>query len=701
MAGTFLDTPVEYLKGVGPQRAEMLKKELGITTFGELVSLFPFRYVDRSHFHRISEISDEHAWVQLRAVITRVTEAGAPRAKRVIATVEDESGEIDLVWFQGQKWIIDKLKPGTRYIIFGKPTLFNGRWNIAHPELELPQETPLPIKETLRPLYNSTEKLKSKGLDSRGIAKLIKTLILNEKFHVPENLSDELLNSLKLMPRRDAFIHIHFPESNDLLKRAQARLKFEELFYIQLRLLKQKYLRVNKIIGHPFDKVGEYVNSFYKQYLPFELTGAQKRVIKEIRADLGSGKQMNRLLQGDVGSGKTLVALMAMLIALDNGYQCCLMAPTEILANQHFNTLSKMLGPMDVRIKLLMGSTKNAERKEIWKGLEDGSLQILIGTHALIQEEVQFKNLGMVIIDEQHRFGVAQRAKLWQKNQVTPHVLVMTATPIPRTLAMTLYGDLDNSVIDEMPPGRKPVKTTHAHESRRLELFGFIRRKVKEGRQVYIVYPLIKESETLDLKNLMEGYDAVVREFPLPEYAVSIVHGQMKQQVKDFEMQRFVKGETQIMVATTVIEVGVDIPNASVMVIENAERFGLAQLHQLRGRVGRGADQSFCILMTGDRISADARKRIQTMVETTDGFRIAEADLQLRGPGDLEGTQQSGILDLKIADVVKDEKILKFARNCAMDIITEDPILSLPKNSRIARHLTMVNMHDQNWGLIS
>lgn len=701
MVPAFLDTPVEYLKGVGPTRAEILKKELKIFTFGDLLTFFPFRYIDRRKFYRISEIHEDSTYIQIKAEIIRIQEAGSPRSRRIIATVRDDSGELDLVWFQGHKWIMERLFKGKEYIIFGKPNLFNGRWNIAHPELEDPRDKPLPLNETLRPFYSSSEKLKAKGLDSRGISKLVKALILNERFMIPENLPDEVLQSLKLLARQEAFINIHFPADPDLLKKAQSRLKFEELFVIQLRLLQQKYLRIHKSQGHPFSTVGDFVNRFYKDNLPFELTGAQKRVIREIRIDLGSGKQMNRLLQGDVGSGKTLVALMTMLIALDNGYQACLMAPTEILTMQHYQNISKMLEGLDVGLKLLTGSVKGKERKEIHEGILDGTIRILIGTHALLQEEVKFKNLGLVVIDEQHRFGVAQRAKLWEKNLISPHVLVMTATPIPRTLAMTLYGDLESSVIDELPPGRKPILTKHAFESKRLELFGFIRSKIKEGRQVYIVYPMIKESESMDLKNLMEGYDAVTREFPLPDYAVSIVHGQMKQSVKDFEMQRFIRGETQIMVATTVIEVGVDIPNATVMVIENAERFGLSQLHQLRGRVGRGGEQSFCILMTSDKLSADARLRIRTMVETTDGFRIAEADLRLRGPGDLEGTQQSGLLDLKIADVVKDEKILKYARNFATDIIRDDPNLEKEKNAQLARHLKHVGMHSQNWGLIS
>jgi len=697
----FLSTPIEYLKGVGPVRGEMLRKELQVNTFGELLSCFPFRYIDRSRFYKIAEIREEYPFIQVKGVIRSVQTVGPPRAKRLVAIIEDQTGTMDLVWFKGHRWIADKLIPGKEYVIFGRPARFNSRWNIAHPELELASDQPPPLSEILRPLYYSSEKLKAKGLDSRGISKLVKNLLLLDKFHVPETIPAEILQSLKLIPRQESFISIHFPESPEQLKRAQARLKFEELFFIQLRLLQQKFLRLNKQQGHPFLHVGEYVNRFYKNQLAFELTGAQKRVIKEIRADLGSGKQMNRLLQGDVGSGKTLVALMTMLIALDNGYQACIMAPTEILANQHFQTVTGMIQGMGVEVRLLTGSTKSADRKEIMQGLLNGEIHFMIGTHALLEEYVQFKNLGLVVIDEQHRFGVAQRAKLWDKNLVTPHVLVMTATPIPRTLAMTLYGDLDASVIDEMPPGRMPVITRHAFESKRLELFGFLRKKIGEGRQVYMVYPLINESESMDLKNLMEGYDAVVREFPLPAFAISIVHGQMKPADKEFEMQRFIKKQTQIMVATTVIEVGVDIPNASVMVIENAERFGLSQLHQLRGRVGRGSDQSFCILMTSDKLTNDARKRIQTMVNTTDGFVIAETDLQLRGPGDLEGTQQSGILDLKIADIVKDEKILKYSRNLATQIIEKDPGLELPEHQRLNHHLRMIQKYEHNWGLIS
>ncbi|MCX6245138.1 MAG: ATP-dependent DNA helicase RecG [Bacteroidetes bacterium] len=701
MQATFLETPIEYLKGVGPARAEILGKELQIRTFGELLSLFPFRYIDRSKIFPVAEVKDDTAYVQIRGKITSVETLGKLHAKRLVATLADDTGEIELVWFAGIKWVESKIKIGAEFIVFGKPSWFNGHLNIAHPELEIPGEQPVLVSDTFRPLYSSTEKLKSKGLDSRGLSRLMRTLVQSDRFFVPETLTPSILDNLRLMNRQEAFLNIHFPSSHEMLQKAQARLKFEELFYIQLRLLKQKFNRTRKQSGHTFSKVGHYLNDFYHHYLSFELTNAQKRVIKEIRGDLGSGKQMNRLLQGDVGSGKTLVALMTMLIALDNNFQACMMAPTEILAFQHYSTITKMLSGLDVKVELLTGSTKPAKRKEIAGGLTDGTLHILIGTHALIEENVQFRNLGFVVIDEQHRFGVAQRARLWEKNPVTPHVLVMTATPIPRTLAMTLYGDLDNSVIDEMPPGRKPVITKHVFDAKIDPVFEFIRKQVGLGTQVYIVFPLIQESETLDLKNLMEGYESVKTIFPSPQYHIGMVHGKMKQQEKDKAMERFLKKETQILVATTVIEVGVDIPNASVMVIENAERFGLSQLHQLRGRVGRGADQSYCILVTGYKLTTEAKKRIETMVATNDGFIIAETDLRLRGPGDVEGTQQSGILNLKIADIIRDEKILKYARNLATDIIHDDPDLISENNAVLSRHLKIMNKYSENWGLIS
>jgi ATP-dependent DNA helicase RecG len=586
-------------------------------------------------------------------------------------------------------------------VVFGKPTIFNRRYNIAHPEVERADEFSKTITQTLQGIYSTTEKLKNRGLNNKNLVKLIKELVVQAQGKIPETLSAEILAKLSLMNREEALRNIHFPEDQAKLLKAQARLKFEELFFIQLSLLNDKLIRQQKISGFVFSSVGEKVNRFYQEKLPFELTEAQKKVIREIRKDLGAGRQMNRLLQGDVGSGKTLVALMSMLIAIDNGYQACLMAPTEILANQHLNTLRGMTDGLDMHVGLLTGSTPAAKRRELHAQLESGEMNILIGTHALIEDPVLFKNLGLVIIDEQHRFGVAQRAKMWSKSNNPPHILVMTATPIPRTLAMTLYGDLDISVIDELPPGRKPVKTVLNSDAARLKVFGFMKQKIKEGRQIYVVYPLIKESESLDLKHLMDGYESIVRDFPPPEFQVSIVHGKMRPADKDYEMQRFVKKQTQIMVSTTVIEVGVDVPNASVMVIENAERFGLSQLHQLRGRVGRGADQSFCLLMTGEKVSHEARKRLQTMVETNDGFKIAEVDLQLRGPGDLQGTRQSGILDLKIADLIRDEKILKYARSLASEILQSDPSLEQEKNRPLAKQLAQMKQDFINWSLIS
>jgi len=696
-----LDTPIEYLKGVGPKRADVLKKEINIFTFYHLLNYFPFRYVDRSKFYNINDINSDAAYIQIKGKIISVQKLGKPRSERLTALFQDETGTIELVWFKGVKWMVDKLNAGEEYIVFGKPTLFNRKFNIPHPEIEAVSDQKIDLGENLQPFYPSTEKLKSRGLDSKGMGKLTRTLMVQVKNATKENLSEEILNNLKLIPREEALLNIHFPKNQKILDKARARLKFEELFFIQLNLIKLKLIRIEKIRGHKFPNVGDYLNNFFHRNLPFELTNAQKKVVKEIRNDIGSGKQMNRLLQGDVGSGKTLVALMSILISLDNNYQACLMAPTEILAKQHFESISKMLSGLGINIRLLTGSTKAKVRKEIHSDLKEGALQILIGTHALIEDAVKFKNLGLVVIDEQHRFGVAQRARLWKKNIIPPHVLVMTATPIPRTLAMTLYGDLDVSVIDELPPGRKPIKTAHYYDRDRLKVFGFMKKQIAAGRQIYVVYPLIKESEKLDLKDLTDGYESITRAFPLPVYALSIVHGQMPVKDKDYEMQRFVKGETQIMVATTVIEVGVDIPNASVMVIENAERFGLSQLHQLRGRVGRGADQSFCILMAKDKLTNEGRQRIQTMVRTTDGFEIAEADLKLRGPGDLHGTQQSGILDLKIADIIKDEKILKYGRNLAIDILNEDPHLELEKNLPVSTHLKYLTKNRPNWSLIS
>lgn len=701
MAYRFLDTSINYLKGVGPKRADLLKKEVDIRTFGDLIGYYPFRYIDRSKFHEVSDINSDLAFVQLRGEIISAQMIGHGRGSRLVAVLRDETGEIELVWFKGIQWIKNKLKAKVDYIVFGKPTYFNGKYNIPHPEIEIATEYNLAVSETLQPYYSSSEKLKAKGFNSKGFTKVMKTLTSDPRLQIPENLSKDVIDHFGLISREEALINIHFPINQEMLRKANTRLKFEELFFIQLRLIKHKIIRSIEVKGYKFPLIGDYFNHFYHQNLSFELTGAQKKVIKEIRYDVGSGKQMNRLLQGDVGSGKTLVALMTMLMALDNGFQACMMAPTEILAIQHHESVSQMLSGLDISVELLTGSTKTSQRKFIHDGLESGSLKILIGTHALIEEKVRFKNLGIVVIDEQHRFGVAQRANLWKKSTLPPHILVMTATPIPRTLAMTLFGDLDVSVIDELPPDRKPVKTYHYKDSSRLRVFGFIKKQIESGQQVFIVYPLINESEKLDLKDLMDGYESIVRAFPLPKYAVSIVHGQLKSADKDFEMQRFIKGETEIMVATTVIEVGVDIPNASVMIIENAERFGLSQLHQLRGRVGRGADQSYCILMTGDKMTIEAQKRIDTLVRTTDGFEIAEVDLRLRGPGDIQGTQQSGIIPLKLADIVRDEKLLKYARDMALKIVEEDPSLRLNKNKPLADYLDEIDKFQTNWGKIS
>lgn len=698
----FPETAVEYCRGVGPARAELLKKELDIYTFSDLVTYYPFRYFDKSKFFKVSEICSDAVYIQLKGYIRSFSISGRGRSERLTARFADESGEMDLIWFNGIKWIREKLFPDKPYVVFGKPAYFNSKIYIPHPEIETVEKMEsslLPVK--LQPIYYSSEKIKKKGLDSKGISKIIMNLITDERYCFPENLTEKIIIDYRFISRSEALIQIHFPENQQKLQKATARLKFEELFFIQLRLLMQKHYRSVKIKGLVFEHVGDIFNEFYENFLSFTLTGAQKRVIREIRRDMGSGKQMNRLLQGDVGSGKTLVALMNMLIALDNSYQACLMAPTEILANQHYNTLSRFLQGMNIEVRLLTGSVKSKKRTEILQGIAENKVHILVGTHAIIEDSVKFHRLGLAVIDEQHRFGVAQRARLWKKGDVPPHILVMTATPIPRTLAMTLYGDLDVSVIDELPPGRKPVKTMHFKDSMRLKVIGFMKDQIRQGRQIYVVFPLINESEALDLKYLMDGYDSIANDFPLPHYAVSMVHGQMKATERDREMKRFLTKETQIMVATTVIEVGVDIPNASVMIIENAERFGLSQLHQLRGRVGRGADQSYCILMSGDKLSNEAKQRLQTMVETTDGFAIAEADLKLRGPGDIEGLQQSGIVDLRIADIIRDEKILKYARQAAADLIAEDPSLSDVKNYPVLQYIRNIHKRKGNWSLIS
>jgi ATP-dependent DNA helicase RecG len=690
---------IKYLQGVGPQRATMLNKELEIFSLHDLLYYFPYKYVDRSRLYYIHEIDGNMPYIQLKGQILSFETVGEGRQRRLVAHFSDGTGVVDLVWFQGIKYLMGKYKAHEEYIVFGKPTVFNGRINIAHPDIDPAKDLTLSTMG-LQPYYNTTEKMKRAGLNSHALEKLMGNAFALLQGPLFETLSPKVVEENHLMPLDEAIRNIHFPQNPEKLRRAQYRLKFEELFYVQLNILRYTKDRQRKYRGLIFERVGEIFNTFYSQNLPFQLTGAQKRVIKEIRKDMGSGRQMNRLLQGDVGSGKTLVALMSMLIALDNGFQACMMAPTEILAAQHYETIKQFLFGMNVRVELLMGSVKGKKREEILKGLLTGEVQILIGTHAVLEDTVGFSSLGMVVIDEQHRFGVAQRAKLWSKNARLPHVLVMTATPIPRTLAMTLYGDLDVSVIDELPPGRKPIQTIHQFDNRRASLYAGIRKQINEGRQIYIVYPLIKESEKIDIKNLEEGYGHICAEFP--DCQVSKVHGQMKPAEKDAEMQRFVNGETQIMVATTVIEVGVNVPNASVMVIENAERFGLSQLHQLRGRVGRGADQSYCILVTSYKLSEDTRKRLEIMVQTNDGFEIAEADLKLRGPGDLEGTQQSGVaFDLKIADIARDGQLLQHVREIAAEIIEKDPIGVLPENEILWRQLQSLRKTHVNWSAIS
>ncbi len=691
---------IKYLQGVGPQRAAILNKELQIYSLRDLLYYFPYKYVDRSRLYYIHEIDGNMPYIQLKGEVLSFETIGEGRQRRLVGHFSDGTGVVDLVWFQGLKYVMGKYKAHEEYIVFGKPTVFNGRINIAHPDIDPAGELTL-SSMGMQPYYNTTEKMKRSGLNSHTLEKLMKNLFQTLQCEViDETLSPQLIHTHRLMSLTEALYNIHFPQSPDLLRKAQYRLKFEELFYIQLNILRYTKERRNKFRGLLFERVGEVFNTFYSQNLPFQLTGAQKRVIKEMRRDMGSGRQMNRLLQGDVGSGKTLVALMTMLIALDNGYQACMMAPTEILATQHYETIRRFLEGMDVRVELLTGTVKGKRRERILRDLLTGAVNILIGTHAVIEDTVNFSSLGLVVIDEQHRFGVAQRAKLWAKNTCPPHVLVMTATPIPRTLAMTLYGDLDVSVIDELPPGRKPIQTVHQFDNRRASMYAFIRKQIQEGRQAYIVYPLIQESEKMDIKNLEEGYLHICEEFP--EYKVSKVHGKMKPAEKDEEMQRFLANETQIMVATTVIEVGVNVPNASVMVIENAERFGLSQLHQLRGRVGRGADQSYCILVTGYKLTEETRKRIEIMVQTNDGFEIAEADLKLRGPGDLEGTQQSGVaFDLKIADIARDGQLLQYVREVAEKLLDGDPNGVLPENAIVWRQLKELRKKNVNWSVIS
>ena len=696
----FSTQDIKFLPGVGPGKAELFNKELSIFTVEDLLRHYPYRYVDRSRFYKIRELREDMPFVQIKGKFVRFEKVGEGKKMRLSAMFSDGENILELVWFRGVRFVTDKYKTGVEYVAFGKPTLFNGKFNLVHPDIEDASKLPPPEKMGFQPYCNTTEKMKNHFLNSKAIQKIIYPLIGKLEAGIPETLPAYVLQQFKLMNLTESLINIHFPKNDSNLTQARQRLKFEELFYIQLDILRQRKWREQRFSGFIFSRIGKYFNEFYSSHLPFALTNAQKKVIREIRTDMSSGRQMNRLLQGDVGSGKTVVALLTMLIALDNGYQACLMAPTEILANQHFTTISEQLRGINVNVSLLTGSTKKKDRESIHEQLLNGEMQIIIGTHALIEDTVQFKNLGYVIIDEQHRFGVAQRSRLWIKNEHPPHILVMTATPIPRTLAMTLYGDLSVSVIDELPPGRKAIQTYHYYESKRNSLLGFISKQINAGRQVYVVYPLIQESEKMDYRHLEEGYAYLKEVFP--NYMISMVHGKMKPAEKEAHMQKFVTGETQLMVATTVIEVGVNVPNASVMIIESAERFGLSQLHQLRGRVGRGADQSYCILLTGVKLSSDSRKRMEIMTRTNDGFEISEADLQLRGPGDMEGTQQSGIpFELKIADLAKDAQMLEIARNTAWDILEEDPTLSKPENRMLVLQLKKMKNNAVNWSAIS
>jgi len=678
----------------------LLKKELGVFTWKDLIEFYPIKYIDRSNFFKISELHPDVQNIQIQGKVVNISEVGSGKSKRLVVKLRDDTGVIDLVWFKGVKFIKSSVKPGADYVVFGKPTLFQNRFNISHPEIITLIEFRTKGQKGLQAIYSSTEKLKARYLDSKGLRKLMENLFVEVTGKIKETIPDYLLTEYKFMSRERALLEIHRPDNYEIIKKAQGRLKFDELFYIQLRIIKTKIGNKKKYRGRVFSEVGEKFNKLYNDILPFDLTGAQKRVLKEIRKDVASGLHMNRLVQGDVGSGKTLVALMTMLLANDNGFQACLMAPTEILAQQHYEGISELVEPLGVKVALLTGSSKVKERRVIHEELETGVLDILIGTHALIEDKVKFKDLGVAVVDEQHRFGVAQRSKLWKKSGIPPHVLVMTATPIPRTLAMTLYGDLDTSIIDELPPGRKPIVTRHFKDSQRLRVLSFMKQQIDEGRQVYVVYPLIEESESMDYKDLMDGYESVSRYFPRPKYQISIVHGRMKPADKEYEMQRFVEGKTQIMVATTVIEVGVNVPNASMMVIESAERFGLSQLHQLRGRVGRGVNQSFCILMSGYKMSKESKTRMETMVRTNDGFEISEVDMKLRGPGNIEGTQQSGIMEMKIANIVTDVKIIAFARSKAMEILNIDPDLINPENLVLFDNLEQIG-GGISWGRIS
>ncbi len=701
MSESIYHSNLTYLKGVGPARAKLLQKELNIKTIGDLVNFFPNRYIDRTQFYQIKDLSDTKAEVQIVGKITGIRTVAQKRGSRLVATFTDDTGSIDLIWFRSAKWIKQSLKTDIPYVIFGRVNSFNNLLSMPHPEMELLSEFKNKLQSALQAVYPSTEVLSKRGVSNRVLQKMMEQIFIEYKGKFEESLSDEIREKHNLISKNEALFQVHFPESQTLLSKGEHRLKFEELFYIQLQLLRSNLVRKKKVKGYVFEQVGSFFNTFYKKYLPFSLTEAQKRVIKEIRKDLGSAAQMNRLLQGDVGSGKTIVAILTALIALDNGYQVAIMAPTEILANQHFNALQKLMPEMPVVMHLLTGSVKTKDRKIIHEDLENGKLHIIVGTHALIEDKVVFKNLGLVVIDEQHRFGVAQRARMWKKNKLPPHILVMTATPIPRTLAMSVYGDLDISVIDELPPGRKEIKTALRYDTNRLSVFKFMKEQIGLGRQVYVVYPLIEESQVLEYKDLMDGFESITREFPKPAYQVSIVHGRMKPADKEYEMQQFVSGKTQILVATTVIEVGVDVPNASVMIIESAEKFGLSQLHQLRGRVGRGADQSYCILMASHKLTHEAKTRLNTMVSTTDGFKIAEVDLKLRGPGNLMGTQQSGVLNLRIADIIKDSDILKLARYTAQDLLLEDPNLQMPKNKNILKTYVEIDRKTGVWANIS
>ncbi|MEM6812969.1 MAG: ATP-dependent DNA helicase RecG [Bacteroidota bacterium] len=694
----FFDRSIEYLKGVGPQRAESLNKELQIFTFGDLLQHYPFRHEDRSKFHKINDLRPDFPYIQIIGEFKSFKTIGVGQKARFVGTFTDETGTIEMVWFKGIQWIQKSLTIGIKYVAFGKASIFKGKLKIIHPEIEVQTE-----KNTqggyLQPIYHSTEKMKKKGMESKFFSRVMKNLLVEAVHHIEETLTDSLIRLFRLMDKKTAVVAMHFPRTSQQLLKAQNRMKFEELFFVQLQLIKLKIARTKKFKGAIINK-SDLLHKYYEKHLPFELTSAQKKVVKEIYADFRSGQQMNRLVQGDVGSGKTIVAFLSMLITIGSGFQCAFMAPTEILTEQHFKGLKEQARPLGIHIARLTGSTPQSERKQIHEGLMSGIITILVGTHALLEDKVKFKNLGLAVIDEQHRFGVAQRAKLWtKKKEFYPHMLVMTATPIPRTLSMTLYGDLDISIIDQLPAGRKSIKTMHYRDNKRLKMFGLIEQEIEKGRQVYIVYPLIEESATLDYKDLMDGYEGISRRFP--NYRISIVHGRMKAEDKEWEMQRFVKGETKIMVATTVIEVGVHVPNATMMVIENAERFGLSQLHQLRGRVGRGADQSYCILITGLKLSTEARARLKTMVDTTDGFKIAEVDLELRGPGDLMGTQQSGALDLLVSDLVKDGEILKTARIAAQDILKNDPDLQKTEHQMIKNHINILNKNVISWGRIS